>query len=68
MPIMNGMEATKNLRRMDIEGRIDLSRTQIYMHSAIQEVIEWDIIFDGKLSKPVSLDELLRVTSLFNFR
>ena len=63
MPIMNGMQATKLLRELDSKGQINLLRTKIYMHSAIQEVIEWENLFDGILNKPVNLEELMNKLS-----
>jgi CheY-like chemotaxis protein len=48
MPILDGMRATKELRRMHDEKELNLSNTLIYMHSAIQESIEWTSVFDGK--------------------
>lgn len=35
MPIMNGVNATIQLRKMHTEKEVDLSHTLIYMHSAI---------------------------------
>ena len=35
MPVMNGIEATKTLRELHTLGKINLSDTKIYMHSAI---------------------------------
>mmetsp|Transcript_29838 Transcript_29838/g.28997 ORF Transcript_29838/g.28997 Transcript_29838/m.28997 type:complete len:155 (+) Transcript_29838:361-825(+) len=58
MPIMNGMEATKELRKLHVAGEVSLSRTLIFIHSAISCSIQWQEIFDGKLSKPVCLDEI----------
>ena len=48
MPVMDGMAATSELRKLDSKGKINLSGTKIYMHSAIQSTIEWKEIFDGK--------------------
>ena len=59
MPIKNGIEATKTLRQLNAAKKIDLSNTKIYMHSAIQEVIEWEEWFDGYLNKPIQLEELV---------
>ena len=70
MPVMNGLEAVKQLRYMDSQGDIELSMTKIYMHSAVQETISWEEqdYFDGKLSKPIRIDELEKVLkSLNNF-
>ena len=39
MPVMDGMKATKELRRMDKVGEINLKGTLIYMHSAIQDTV-----------------------------
>ena len=35
MPVMNGRDATKMLRSMHKNGKISLTGTKIYMHSAI---------------------------------
>jgi hypothetical protein len=35
MPILDGMSATKELRKLHSNDEIDLSFTMIYMHSAI---------------------------------
>ena len=35
MPVMNGVVAVKKLRELEKEGIIDLSNSQILMHSAI---------------------------------
>ena len=47
MPVMNGMNATIELRKMHREKMIDLSHTLIYMHSAIQNIIQIEGLFDG---------------------
>lgn len=48
MPIMDGMKATRTLRDLCKEGVINLSSTQIFMHSAIQQVVTDDErLFDG---------------------
>jgi CheY-like chemotaxis protein len=49
MPVMNGIDATKQLRTMNANNIIDLSKTQIYMHSAIGDIIIQQGLFDGKL-------------------
>eukprot|EP00349_Pseudokeronopsis_sp_Brazil_P003226 CAMPEP_0202962010 /NCGR_PEP_ID=MMETSP1396-20130829/6106_1 /ASSEMBLY_ACC=CAM_ASM_000872 /TAXON_ID= /ORGANISM="Pseudokeronopsis sp., Strain Brazil" /LENGTH=65 /DNA_ID=CAMNT_0049682283 /DNA_START=1102 /DNA_END=1302 /DNA_ORIENTATION=- len=58
MPIMNGMEAAKELRRLDRSGRICLHNTLMVVHSAIQQTVEWRGLFDAILSKPVNFVEL----------
>ena len=55
MPVMNGMDATKKLREMEKNREIRLDQTNIYIHSAIAENLEWQSVFDGKLSKPLSI-------------
>lgn len=35
MPVMNGMQSTKQLRKMHDIKQINLTNTLIYMHSAI---------------------------------
>ena len=35
MPVMNGLDATKKLRQLNRLGRINLTGSKIYMHSAI---------------------------------
>ena len=35
MPLMNGVEATKEIRRLSLRGNLDLSNTKVFMHSAI---------------------------------
>ena len=67
MPVMNGRQAVEKMRQLHENGAIDLSKTKIYMHSAIQGTIIWEDIFDGKcmlhhtnfiVNKPVSIKEL----------
>jgi CheY-like chemotaxis protein len=58
MPVMNGIEATKQLRLMNKKRLINLEHTKIYMHSAIEEIVMWKDLFDGKLSKPILYMEL----------
>jgi len=41
MPVMNGMDATKKLREMEKNREIRLDQTNIYIHSAIAENLEW---------------------------
>jgi CheY-like chemotaxis protein len=41
MPVMNGIEATKQLRLMNEKGLLHLEHTKIYMHSAIEEIVLW---------------------------
>ena len=41
MPVMDGLAATKTLRQLHDNKIIDLSKTKIYMHSAIQASIRW---------------------------
>jgi CheY-like chemotaxis protein len=48
MPVMDGMASTKKLRKMHKQDKINLDSTKIYMHSAIQESIDWYPLFDGK--------------------
>lgn len=48
MPIMDGMQAVKKMRKMHEMQKIDISRTKIIMHSAIQDTIQEEDIFDGK--------------------
>jgi CheY-like chemotaxis protein len=48
MPVMNGLDATKELRNLHEDFVINLSKTKIYMHSAIQESIDWEPLFDAK--------------------
>jgi CheY-like chemotaxis protein len=48
MPIMDGASATKELKRLSQVGSIDLTKTLIYMHSAIEGCVPWKNNFDGK--------------------
>ena len=48
MPVMDGVSATRRLRELHTRGQIDLTKTKIYMHSAIQETVLWEDYFDGK--------------------
>lgn len=68
MPVMNGEQATKVLRKMHEENDIDLSRTKIYIHSAIQKTLIGDVesIFDGQLAKPVNVQQLKQLIEKFN--
>mmetsp|Transcript_27897 Transcript_27897/g.26934 ORF Transcript_27897/g.26934 Transcript_27897/m.26934 type:complete len:141 (+) Transcript_27897:1316-1738(+) len=66
MPVMNGMEATKELRRLGSLNEIDLSSTLIYMHSAIEKSVNWQELFDGKLSKPIKIEELKSLVTLLD--
>lgn len=64
MPLMDGYTATSKLREMDKRGEISLSKTLIYIHSAVQETVQWEKIFDGKLDKPIiqkQLDAVIRL-------
>jgi len=48
MPRMDGKQATRELRRMNLQREIDLSNTSIYMHSAIADtIVQDDNLFDG---------------------
>ena len=47
MPVMNGMKATKRLRKLDKLKQIDLSETLIIRHSAIEGTIDQIELFDG---------------------
>lgn len=48
MPLLDGMEAAKKMRVLHHRGKIDLSETKIFMHSAIQNTLQWKGVFDGK--------------------
>jgi CheY-like chemotaxis protein len=58
MPEIDGVRATKKLKDMHAEGRINLTNTKIYMHSAIQYSIDWEDTFDGRLNKPINFNSL----------
>ena len=47
MPVMNGMNAAIELRKMHREKILDLSHTLIFMHSAIESTIQIEGLFDG---------------------
>ena len=58
MPILNGLESTKILRGMQKANKINLDSSKILLHSAIQETIESQGLFDGVLSKPINFKQL----------
>ncbi len=58
MPVMNGMEATLQLRQLHEERVINLNNTKIYLHSAIADLLSDTEMFDGVLSKPMQLTQL----------
>jgi CheY-like chemotaxis protein len=39
MPVLNGLEATKQIREMNMKGEISLGSCMIYMHSAVSEIV-----------------------------
>lgn len=47
MPVMNGMKATKKLRKLHKQKKVDLTDTFIVRHSAIEGTIDQQEIFDG---------------------
>ena len=47
MPVMNGMIATKKLRKMNRLKQINLNNTRILIHSAISETEDYKHLFDG---------------------
>ncbi|CDW75766.1 histidine kinase-dna gyrase b-and hsp90-like domain protein [Stylonychia lemnae] len=62
MPVIDGMQTTTILRQLDETQEVDLSRTKIYMHSAIQHTVQDDKgIFDGILGKPIHFKELDKI-------
>lgn len=62
MPVMDGFEATRQIRRLESEDKDDARRTPIYALTAQvhgRTVSEWtDAGADGHISKPFSLDRI----------
>ncbi len=63
MPVLNGMEATLKMRQLEQEGIIDLSRTKIYLHSAVADSVTNTSMFDGVFSKPIDIKQMAVVFS-----